>query len=99
MKKIELYLTSAQDRSAIHDYLKRKLGLPDYYGGNLDALYDCLTGICEDTRIGITEQLWNVSVCHGLDGSTHSNSSGTPGRIPSSAMRSAAATPCPSKIR
>ena len=26
-----------------HDYLKNALDLPDYYGGNLDALYDCLT--------------------------------------------------------
>jgi ribonuclease inhibitor len=24
--------------------LKKKLGLPDYYGGNLDASWDCLTG-------------------------------------------------------
>lgn len=26
-----------------HDYLMRALNLPDYYGRNLDALYDCLT--------------------------------------------------------
>ena len=25
-----------------HEYLKEALNLPDYYGGNLDALYDCL---------------------------------------------------------
>ena len=25
-----------------HKYLKEALGLPDYYGENLDALYDCL---------------------------------------------------------
>lgn len=25
-----------------HDYLKDALNLPDYYGKNLDALYDCL---------------------------------------------------------
>ena len=30
------------DRAAIHAELKRKLKLPDYYGGNLDALNDCL---------------------------------------------------------
>mgnify|MGYP002514582791 FL=1 len=28
-----------------HDYLKEALNLPDYYGKNLDALYDCLTEI------------------------------------------------------
>lgn len=30
------------DREATHLYLKKKLDLPDYYGKNLDALYDCL---------------------------------------------------------
>ena len=31
-----------------HDYLKEALNLPDDYGKNLDALYDCLTEIeCE----------------------------------------------------
>jgi len=25
-----------------HDYLMEALSLPDYYGKNLDALYDCL---------------------------------------------------------
>ena len=30
------------DREAAHLYLKRKLELPEYYGKNLDALYDCL---------------------------------------------------------
>ena len=27
----------------IHEVLKRDLDFPDYYGGNLDALFDCLT--------------------------------------------------------
>ena len=26
-----------------HAYLKEIFGFPDYYGNNLDALYDCLT--------------------------------------------------------
>lgn len=28
----------------IHSILKQKLHLPDYYGENLNALWDCLTG-------------------------------------------------------
>lgn len=28
-----------------HEYLKRKLQFPDYYGNNLDALWDLLTSI------------------------------------------------------
>lgn len=31
-----------------HDYIMDALNLPDYYGKNLDALYDCLTEMdCE----------------------------------------------------
>lgn len=28
----------------LHKILKEKLDLPDYYGENADALWDCLTG-------------------------------------------------------
>ena len=34
-----------------HDYLMEMLNFPDYYGKNLDALYDCLCEIGEDTEI------------------------------------------------
>ncbi len=33
------------ERGAAHEYLAEKLALPEYYGRNLDALYDCLSGI------------------------------------------------------
>nr|WP_245247278.1 MULTISPECIES: barstar family protein [unclassified Paenibacillus] len=33
-----------QERSQLHDFLKQELQLPDSYGSNLDALWDCLTG-------------------------------------------------------
>lgn len=29
-------------RAGLHAQLREKLSLPDYYGGNLDALNDCL---------------------------------------------------------
>lgn len=39
-----------------HDYLVEVLDLPDYYGKNLDALYDCLTEIdCEIELINSNE--------------------------------------------
>lgn len=34
-----------------HDYLKKVFNFPDYYGKNLDALYDCLTEIGIETEI------------------------------------------------
>ena len=36
-----------------HDYLAQMLGFPDYYGKNLDALYDLLTGQGEETLVWI----------------------------------------------
>ncbi|MDO5825542.1 MAG: ribonuclease inhibitor [Methanosphaera sp. rholeuAM130] len=34
-----------------HSYLKKVFDFPDYYGKNLDALYDCLTDISVETEI------------------------------------------------
>jgi len=33
------------DKESSHEYLKEMLDFPEYYGGNLDALYDCLTDL------------------------------------------------------
>lgn len=41
-------------KSEGHDYLKEALNFPDYYGKNLDALYDCLTEIGVETKIKLT---------------------------------------------
>ena len=35
----------------IHEVLKRDLDFPDYYGGDLDALWDCLTDMLSDISI------------------------------------------------
>jgi len=34
-------------RKQAHRYLQQQLSFPDYYGCNLDALYDCLTDLDE----------------------------------------------------
>lgn len=36
---------------AAQAYLKEKFSFPDYYGNNLDALFDCLCEIGDKTRI------------------------------------------------
>ena len=43
MKEIRLNGAEMVDKAATHAYLKRKLTLPEYYGNNLDALWDCLS--------------------------------------------------------
>lgn len=34
-----------EEKASAHQYLKQALALPEYYGCNLDALYDCLTDL------------------------------------------------------
>jgi len=43
MRAINLNGAKMTDKVATHAYLKKKLALPDYYGENLDALWDCLS--------------------------------------------------------
>lgn len=39
----------------VQEYLALEMEFPDHYGRNLDALYDMLTEISEDTCVGIFE--------------------------------------------
>ena len=47
MKHYVIDCTEMTGREAVHRCLKRTLELPEYYGCNLDALYDCLTEMPE----------------------------------------------------
>ncbi len=40
-----------ETREQLHDTLAQQLSLPEYYGRNLDALFDCLTDLSEDTEL------------------------------------------------
>ena len=53
MKKVLLDLKPAHSVEWIHEYLKFELEFEDYYGGNLDALYDELTSITQDICLGV----------------------------------------------
>lgn len=39
---VQLLGAEMTNQEALHAHLKERLGLPDYYGENLDALWDCL---------------------------------------------------------
>ena len=43
------------DRVTAHTHLAERLELPTYYGRNLDALYDVLTEIGEETELVLTD--------------------------------------------
>lgn len=45
-----------QDREMLHSTLARAMDFPDWYGRNLDALYDCLTDAVEETEIRIVNE-------------------------------------------
>ncbi len=40
-------------REQLHQKLAQGLGLPGYYGANLDALFDCLTDLREEACLHI----------------------------------------------
>lgn len=56
--KYTVDLRAARTREEMHAALKRDLHLPDYYGMNLDALWDCLMEMespCEIELLGVDQ--------------------------------------------
>lgn len=51
MKEIILDCAEITDKKQLHALIAEKLNFPDWYGGNLDALYDCLTGVYDEINI------------------------------------------------
>ena len=52
--RIELDCRQMADKQAVHAYLKQALSLPEYYGNNLDALFDILTEYEEPVELVLT---------------------------------------------
>ena len=52
---VELKGSIMTDRTAAHEHIRQQLNLPDYYGRNLDALFDLLTERSEPTEIVVSE--------------------------------------------
>lgn len=51
MRKIRLNFEGLNSKAQIQEYIEERMEFPSYYGKNLDALYDCLTDICEPVAI------------------------------------------------
>lgn len=45
--------TVIKDKEMLHKILAEELEFPEWYGANLDALYDCLTDLKEETLISL----------------------------------------------
>ena len=56
METILIDAAAMPDREAAHAYLAERLALPDYYGKNLDALYDLLCERSAPTRLVIRDR-------------------------------------------
>lgn len=54
MKEIHIDCSVITSREVLHDTFASTLHFPYWYGRNLDALYDCLTGIGEPVMIYFT---------------------------------------------
>ena len=54
MNRIVIDAEGVETREMLHSLLAERLNFPEWYGKNLDALYDCLTDINEETEIEFT---------------------------------------------
>jgi ribonuclease inhibitor len=61
-KKIYLDADRLKNRKDMHDYLEKAFDFPFWFGYNLDALYDCLSEVKEDTDI-ILDQANATKIC------------------------------------
>ena len=56
MKNVSLDAKKMAEKENMHEYLAKKFDLPEYYGKNLDALFDCLCEINEPTLIKLKNE-------------------------------------------
>ena len=65
MKNVVLNCEKLLQKEEAHSYLAQVLDFPDYYGKNLDALFDCLTELGECTITLQGEHLLHQADCYG----------------------------------
>ena len=66
MRKIILDIEKMRSLPMLHKYLHTALALPEYYGANLDALYDCLTEIAEPTELVVPTKVAQEDYLAGM---------------------------------
>ena len=55
MAKVVLNGKEIVSEQQLHELLSQTLNFPEWYGKNLDALFDCLTDVTDETEILIIE--------------------------------------------
>ena len=58
MKQITIDCSAISDSAQLHNLLAWELAFPDWYGHNLDDLFDCLTEVDEELELVLTG--WNT---------------------------------------
>ena len=56
MKSVILDAKKMLEKEKMHEYFANKFDLPEYYGRNLDALFDCLCEINEPMLIKLKNE-------------------------------------------
>lgn len=54
MKKAVVDLSGCQHADELHHRIQKALDFPSYYGGNLDAFWDCINRDCDADIVCIT---------------------------------------------
>lgn len=54
MREFHLDGAAITDGEMLHAKLAEGLDFPSWYGGNLDALYDCLTDMDDEIRLSVS---------------------------------------------
>lgn len=76
---VRLASANFASKEELHAYMAQKLRFPDYYGGNLAALNDCLGDICKPTAIFVLrtddDPEWFVDACRVMQRAAGENPS------------------------
>lgn len=64
---LAIFEAAFESKSEVHEYIAASLGLPEYYGKNLDALRDCLGDISEPTLISLVRTREEADLAQWFD--------------------------------